>query len=200
MARCLRRPRGRLDGAQPPGRREGHRRAGRAAAVLFDRGAAATARGARREARRALSRSARPGLLLQLRGGSQRERPAPGPPPHRTADDRVAAGRLARAHGGDAGLHRRPTLRGGGPARRHAAQPEGPVRRRGGARRGDRRRRRRGAGRAGAGLRRRARLLARVPRSRPAGCATSAGRCCCSTRCSAGSAAAAGSARRRRSA
>ena len=51
--------------------------------------------------------AAGPGVPLQLRRGSQRERAASRPAAHRPADDRVGARRLARPDRRDARLHRR---------------------------------------------------------------------------------------------
>ncbi len=114
-----------------------------------------------------LSRAAGSGLPLQLGGGGQRERAASGAPAHRSADDRLASAAVGTA----------------APPRRSPAPTARATRRRPGARAcrsagrcrstmsprstGSRRRCRRGAGRAGPGVRRRARLLARVPPGRP---------------------------------
>ena len=114
--------------------------------------------------------AARPGVLLQLGRGGQRERAAPGAAAHRPADDRhrcAAAGTAApprRSPAPTAPRYEEAARRAGMPLSRKV-----PVRRRRRARRGGGRHGRRGAGRAGAGLRRRARLLARVPRGRPPG-------------------------------
>ena len=168
MARRLRRPRGGLDGPQPSGRGARHRRAGGAAPVLLDGRAAAAARGARRAAGRALSRRRWGGCSSATRA----RRPTrtrciwPGGTPAGRRSSRCAAA-------GTAGPPRRSPCTDG-PRYEEAARRAGiPLSRKvpfddvaaldaavDDTRRG-------GAGRAGAGVRRRARLLAGVPRRRP---------------------------------
>ena len=162
VARRLRRSRRGLHRSQPSARGGGDRRTGGPALLLLHGGAAPASRAARRCARRALPRPARQGLLLQLRGGGQRERAAPGP-----EGDRPAGGGVSVT----GGWHGRtvatlaccdgPSYEAGALRAGHGAVARGRVRRRRLARRGARRHHGGADRRAGAGDGRRPRLQRR---------------------------------------
>ncbi len=191
VARCLRRAR---RGHRPlPSRRgPGDRRAGRDAALLLDRGAARRPGAAGVELIAPRPRSARQGLLLQLRRGGERERARCWRAQDRAAGGRVAAGRLARPHRGDPGLHRRREVRGRGPpgrrcrSRARCRSTTSPRSMRRSMTRWPRCCVEPVQGFAGA-----RRLHAGIPPGRPADLRPSAAPSCCSTRSSAASGAAA---------
>ena len=169
VARRLRRTRGGRHRALASARGPRHRGAGGHTALLLDRGAEPAARAAGGASRRALPRSTRAGVLLQLGRGGERERPAPGSQGHRPHSGRLRARWMARTNRRDARVHRRRPLRGGGGAERHPALHPGAGRRRRGAGAGGGPDGRRGDPGAGAGPLRRAGPEPRLPARRPPG-------------------------------